>query len=37
MVLLMPRGVSLRGMNEDFKLKVPDELQGKMHADRGSD
>jgi hypothetical protein len=37
MVLDMPRGVSFEEMIEAFKLEVPEELQGKMHADLGSD
>jgi hypothetical protein len=35
MMVLVPRGVSLGGMNESLRLEVPDELQGKLRADLG--
>ena len=35
MVLLVPRGVALGGMNERLKLKISDDLQGKIHMDLG--
>jgi len=35
LVLLVPRGVALHGMNESLKLKISDELQGKIHLDLG--
>lgn len=35
LVLLLPRGVALHEMKESFKLKISDELQGKIHVNLG--